>query len=167
MRHKLVSLFRRGVEAHWIVYLVGFLEGHLLVAAIDGRRGRKHELRDFRRVAAALEDVEKAFEVCLLVDEGVGYRIPYSRLRGEVEDNVRRRFREQGFKPLKIADVKFARGEARELFQDRRAVALELHVVVVAEVVDADDLPSAAQKFARCMEAYEAGKTSDQYFHLA
>ena len=50
------------------VDLVGLLEGHLLVPAVDGRRRRVYEFRHLCRVTAAFEDVEEALEVGLLMN---------------------------------------------------------------------------------------------------
>ena len=50
-------------------------------------------------------------------------------------------------------------------FEQRRAVALELYVIVVAEVVNADDIPPAPKEFLHRVEANETGKACYQNFH--
>ena len=149
MRHQFVRLLRGGVETDGRVHLIALLERHLRVAAVD-RRGRgEYELGDLRRMSAAFQHVEESLDVRLLVDEGVRDGIPHARLGGEVEHHVRHLRGERFPQSFEIADVEFARGEARPVRPFRRkargAVALEGHVVVVAEVVDAGDVPAAAQ----------------------
>ena len=86
---------------------------------------------------------------------------------GEVQDNVWRLLRKGPFEAFQVADVQFACGETRGSLEHGGAVALELDVVVVAEIVYADDIPSAAQELARRVEADEAGETSYQHSHDA
>ena len=60
--HELVRLLGGRVEGHRRVHAVLLGEGHLLVAAVDGARGRVHEVPD-RMPAARLQHVEEAHEV--------------------------------------------------------------------------------------------------------
>ena len=116
-------------------------------------------------MAAALENVQEARQVRLLVDERVVDGIPDPRLGGEVEDYVRILRGKCAAQAFEIADVEFAGGEAALAFEQRRAVAFELYVIVVAEVVNADDLPPAAEKGSRSMKPDEASTPCNENFH--
>ena len=87
--------------------------------------------------------------------------IPDAGLRGEVEHDVGRFRGKCAAQAIEIADVEFAGGKARLPLKQRRAVALQLHAVIAAEVVDSDDIPSAPEEFPRRVEAYESGKACD------
>ena len=80
-------------------------------------------------------------------------RVAHAGLRGEVDDAVEALCGEELLHAGAVGHVELDEAEARVRRQPRQAVLLELHVVVVVEVVQADDLVAArqqAQRGVRC-----------------
>ena len=64
VRHQLVRLLARCVQAHRVIDVVGLLERQARVAAVDARAAGIDQVLD-RVVAAGLEDVEEAGDIRL------------------------------------------------------------------------------------------------------
>jgi hypothetical protein len=157
VRHELVRLLRRRVEANGVIRAAMYRERDVRVRAVDGARGGVHEVLD-PGAPAQLEHVGEADEVAGHVGRGVGDRIPNSGLGREVE-HPRRGGRAKGFFERRgVGDVDFVEGKFRMFPQQRQAVVLEADVVVVVQVVDAADLAAELEQPPRTVEADEAGR---------
>ena len=93
-------------------------------------------------------------------------RIAHAGLRGQMHDPVEALGGEQRRTRLRVADIEAVEGKARMRLQPREACLLELGIVIVVEVVDADDLVIALEQPLRDMHADEAGSSGDQNLHL-
>ena len=91
-------------------------------------------------MATPFKDVAKANQVGLDVGMGVGERIAHTRLCGEVDDATRFFSAEKGFYRLAIGNIPLDELEVAVGLQLLQAGTLELGVVIVIEVVDADDV---------------------------
>ena len=106
----------------------------------------------------AFQHVEEALDVRLLVDEGMGDGVAHTRLGGEMQHHVGRLPVEDESQRVQVADVVLVQAE-RELDCAR---TLQLDAVVVVEVVEAGNVPSAPQERLRRVEADEPGRACDQ-----
>src|SRR5262245_13419473 len=97
-------------------------------------------------VAASFEDMEEAdyvgIDIAVRVLEGVAD----TGLRGEVHHALRPVFGKQFFYRRPILQVTSCKLEARQAFEPRQPRLLQADIVVVAEVVDADDLVAALEQ---------------------
>jgi len=140
MCQKLVALLRGGVEADRVIHLVVGGVGHLLVAAIDAAAAGIDEVLH-AVVAAGLQDVVETDEVALYVGIGVLDAVAYTGLGCEVDHNGWLVFREEAFDTLLVGDGVFdERPVAAKGFYPCQALILEVHIVVVGDGVDANDL---------------------------
>jgi len=96
-------------------------------------------------VPAALEDVKEADEVGVDVRVGVLDRVADSGLGGEVDDDAEAVRGEEGLHLAAIGKVDADKDEAVLLFKPLESGLLEGRVVVVVEVVEADDLTTLAE----------------------
>ena len=67
--------------------------------------------------------------------------------------------------PARSARSSFTNVKFALLLQDRETRELQAHVVVVVEVVEADDLVAAREQLLRGVEADEAGGAGDEDLH--
>ncbi len=164
VRHQLVRLLRRGVEADRMVDRIAFGERQLAVAAVHRRRARVDEMAD-RVAATGLDDVREADQVAARVRAGVDERVADAGLRGEVQHAVEARVGEQPRDAVGVGDVELLEAEAGQRLELRQPVALQADVVVVVQVVDADDVVAAREQRLRGEEADEPGAAGDQHRH--
>ena len=165
MRHQLVGLFAGGVQADRVVDRVVGGERNLGVGAVDAGRAGVDEVLD-AVVAAAFEQVGEADDVGLHVGVRILQRVAHAGLRGEVDDGVEVAFFEQVFGHHAVGDVVFEEAEVGvglQLFQSRE---LERRIIVVVEVVDADDFVAALEQNLCNMHADKTGGASNQNFHI-
>jgi hypothetical protein len=84
VRHQLVGLLGRGVQADRVVDVVALGEGHAGVAAVDaGTRGVDQMLN--RVLAAAFEDVHEADQIAVDLGVGVEQRVAHTGLCSQVD----------------------------------------------------------------------------------
>jgi hypothetical protein len=87
VRHQLVGLLGRGVEADRVIDVVTLGEGHARVAAVDaGTRGVDQMLN--RVMAAAFEDVHEADQIAVDVGVGVEQRVAHAGLGGQMDHSL-------------------------------------------------------------------------------
>ena len=116
-------------------------------------------------VAAAFEQVGEADDVGLHVGVRILQRVAHAGLRGEVDDGVEVALLEQVLHHHAVGDVVLEEAEVGvglELFQPRQ---LQGRVVVVVEVVDADDFVAALQQDLCDVHADKPGGAGEQDFH--
>lgn len=88
VRHELIRLLRRRIEADRMVDIVRRRERRLLLVAVD-RRARSKEQMLHLMMAARLEDVEEADDVRVDIRARMVDAVPHTSLRREIDDNVR------------------------------------------------------------------------------
>lgn len=119
-------------------------------------------------MAAGLEHVEEADEVALEVGARVLDRVADARLGGEVHHDVESVRGEQTLDEGGVAQVAAHEGEAAVgvgLGQHAQARVLDAGIVVVVEVVEADDgVIGLLEQLLDEEGADEASGTSDEYF---
>ena len=144
MGQKFVALLGGGIKRDGIVNAVVGAEGNLLVSAIDtGTGGIDEVLHGI--VAAGLKDVVESDDIALDVGVGVLDAVTYTRLGGEVDNDVGLMLFEDLANEVAVGDVAFYEliaGSRRLAFllNLAKAIFLETDVVVVVHVVDTDDV---------------------------
>ena len=118
-------------------------------------------------MAAAFDDVQEADDVGLDVGVGVVRGVAHAGLGGEVDDALRSVGGEGVFDGVAVGEVGDDLGEAGAAFEAGEAGALEVDVVVVVEVVEADDFVAAVEQALGDVRADEAGGSCNQKFHSA
>jgi len=136
--HELVGLLGGGVEAYGVVHVMVDGEGHEGVGPVDGAGGGEDEVLD-ALVAAALEDIHEARDVTVNVGVGVFEGVTDAGLGGHVQDDVEEVVLEERVHTVAVFDVQFREREFLVLPQDAEPGPLEPDVVVVVQVVDADN----------------------------
>jgi hypothetical protein len=161
MRHQFVGFFGRCIEADRMVDRGGGAERQLRVRAIDrGGRGVDQVLAAI--VPAAFQDVLEAPDIRVDIDVGMAQRVTHARLRSQV-DHAREAFTlEQAGDARPIGKIKALEPETGLLLEDRETSVLDLGIVVVVDIVEADDRPARRQQALGDMEADETGATRDE-----
>jgi len=163
MRHEFVGFLGDRIQAHRMIDVVVLGKRHPGVAAIDARAARVHEVPDLV-VPAAFQDVDEAGKVAAHVRLGVLQRIAHACLRGEV-DHARTGSRENSERmPSSSATFELFEPEAGVLAQPFETGLLEADVVVVVQVVDADDFVSGGKQPLRDVHTDESGRAGNQAF---
>ena len=91
-------------------------------------------------VAAGFEDVVETDEVALDIGSGIGDAVTDSGLGGEIDDDVGEVFVEEAVDEGFVGDVAFDEDEVFMLVVDLlESLFLDVDVVVIVHVVDADD----------------------------
>ena len=91
-----------------------FGEGHARVAAVDARTRCVDEVPDLV-MPAALQDVEKSFDVRRRVGVGVAERVAHPRLGGEMDDRADLCTPENRLQSRPVADIQLMKLERRML----------------------------------------------------
>ena len=146
--HELVALFGGGVQGNRVVHFVVGGVGDLLVAAIDAGGTGVNEVFDFAFLgasAAGFEDIVEADEVALDVGVRVRDGIADSGLGGEVHDDSEVVLLEQAVDGRLVGEVcldecPFFAGRCRKSFDFLEAFVLDVHVIVVGDGIEADEL---------------------------
>ena len=180
---ELVALLGGRVQAHGIVHPVVRAEGHLLVAAVHaagagvdqvldpavpGNLGRSGDA--VIRVPARLQDVVEPDHIALDVRIRVLDAIADTRLSRQVHDDVEVVFLEEAVDERLVGKVAFdelvgvPRGSRGLLPDLAQAILLERRIVVVIEVVEADNNKGlfALQEAQDEVGAYETGGAGDE-----
>ena len=117
-------------------------------------------------MAGEFQNVQLADNVALDIGVGVFQAVADAGLRGQVHDPVDigpagKRFGHG----LAIADINLGEGEIFLRHQLRQTRGLQIGVVIVVEIVDAEDGVAAGQQNPAHMHADEAGGPCYQYRH--
>ena len=116
---------------------------------------------------AQLENVEMPRHVGLDIGVGIDQRIAHSRLGGEMEDPLDPLVGiGESLHGAAIGDVEALEGEIPETLEQRQPRLLQVDVVIVVEVVDADDLIAALEQGLGGVKADETGRAGDEKAHI-
>jgi hypothetical protein len=112
MRHQLVGLLGRGVEADRVIDVVMLRKGHALVAAVDAGTAGIQEMLD-AVVAAAFENIDETDHVAVDVGMRILQRVAHAGLGGEIDHALRALDGEQIGDAGPVGDVESRNPEAR------------------------------------------------------
>ncbi len=118
-------------------------------------------------VPAALKQIDEADEVGLGIGLRIDERVAHAGLGGEVDDALEVFLAEEFGHARGIGDVELDEAKARMVGQLLQARLLQADVVIVVEVVDADDLVAARQQALGNVHSYKSGGAGDEHFHAS
>lgn len=161
VRHELIRLLRRRIEADWMVDIVRRRERRLLLVAVD-RRARSKKQMFHLMMAACLEDVEEADDVRVDIRARVVDAVPHASLRREIDDNVRLILLEQRRDRRLIRQVALDKRERRILAQDLQPALLQADIVIIIDIIKANNRRPEPQQPLREMKADKSRSAGDQ-----
>ncbi|KAG1462788.1 hypothetical protein G6F57_013883 [Rhizopus arrhizus] len=162
--HQLVGGLGRRVQRTRLVHALVFGERRRGRVAIDRAARRIHQVLH-ATVAAQFEHVDEADQVAVDVGVRVFQRIAHAGLRGQVDHRGRLHLVEQRGQAVAVGQVERAQVQRRA--QRGHAVALDLRIVVVVEVVQADHRLARLQQRAGGVGTDEAGSAGEQDGHCS
>ena len=116
-------------------------------------------------VPAGLQDIAETDQIGIDVGMGVFERIAHTGLGGEIDDPLRPVGAERPVNGFPIFQRNADFGEAGVIIEPRQAGFFQGDIVIVVDVVDADDFVPARQQRVRQSRADESRGTRDQHFH--
>src|SRR5579864_3475401 len=116
-------------------------------------------------VAAALEHVERSAYVAQHIGGRVLQRVAHARLRREVHDTLEALAGEERRNSRRVREIQLHEAERSVPGEAREPRLLELHVVVIVEVIEADDFLPLIEEPLRGGRADKAGSPGHQDLH--
>ena len=166
MAHQLVRLLGGGIERYRRVGAVLDRERQLGVAAIDRARAGIDQVLEIGQMPAQLQHGHVADQVGPHIGERMIQRIAHPRLRRQVNHVPQTadpcHFAQHA---VVVGDVQPVEAEAGLFGQPRQPRLLERNVVIVVEVVDADDLFAARKQRLSDVITDEAGGAGHEEAH--
>lgn len=162
--HELIGFFGSCVQANGVVDRVCDGKGYFGVSAVHAGAAGIYEVLH-AVVAAGFEHVAKADEVALDVGLRVGERVAHAGLRGQVNDALGLLSSKDGHQACCVCHVGFDEAELLPGAQLLQPGFFEGGIVVVVEVVQANDFVAACQQYECCVHANKAGRTCEEDFH--
>ena len=117
-------------------------------------------------MTTALEYVQRADDVAFDIGMRVLDGVAHAGLGRQVHDFVELLFGKQRFHGGTIGEIDACHREIIELVENGSARLFQRHVVVVVEVIEADDGFAAFQKLLRGGKADKAGRACNENFHV-
>lgn len=118
-------------------------------------------------MAAPFEDGEGPVEIAVGIGEGVVQRIAYPGLGAKMDHPIELLPNEQGRDGLPVREIAALEAKTGQLQELRQPRLFQAHLVVVIEIVEADDLMPFVTEPLRHMKADKAGSAGDQVLHCA
>jgi hypothetical protein len=162
VRHQLIGLFRRGIEADRMIDIILHRERQFGIGAVDRGRRRKQQMLA-AVVAAPFQHVDEALDVGVDVGVGVFERIANARLRRKMDDQREPVLCEQRGDCRAIGKIGVDETEPRIFAQDVEPGPLQRRIIVIIETVQTNDIAAFRQQPAGDVKADKAGRTGDQY----
>jgi len=138
MGQEFIGFLGSCVDADGMVHVVPDGEGYFGVSAIDGAGGGIDQVR-YLQLPAGLQDIGKAQDVGLDINQGVLQAVPHPGLGCQVHNPFCPGHPEDPFDPLPILQANPFEMELRILPEQGQAVLLQPDVVIVVKIVKAND----------------------------
>lgn len=107
---------------------------------------------------APLQEIEEAHDVAVDIGLGVGQGVPHAGLGGQVHDPLNGLARKQSGHGCAVGQIQLEESEPLEGRELSQPCFLEAHVIIVIEVIKAQDDLAALQEPSGDMVADEAGR---------
>jgi hypothetical protein len=117
-------------------------------------------------VPASFEDVEKADDVAVDVHVGILERVADARLSRKVNDALRPFARKEIRYPASVGDIELDEPESGVRREPREARLLQGNVVVVVEVIEAENVVAARKEPLRDVHPDESRCARDEDFQM-
>ena len=117
-------------------------------------------------MAAGFKNIEEADDVGIDIRARMVNAVPHTSLCRQVDDNIRLILLKECRDRRLIRQVTLNERELRILAQDFQATLLQPDIVIVIDIVKADNRRPEPQQTLRKMESDKARRTSDQDFFL-
>jgi len=160
--HKFIGFLACGIERNRMVYAVMDGKGHVGVCAVNGTGGGKYQVL-YMSVPASFQDIEETHYVGVHVRIRVFERIPHPCLGRQVHDRIEARSGEEILHGRPIDHINVYMGEGGVGGQRVQACLFQVRVVVIVEIVEANNGASLIQEFSGKVETDESGGAGDQY----
>lgn len=144
-----------------MVDIVCCREGRLLLIAVN-RRARCKEKVLYLVMAAGFKNIEEADDVGIDIRARMVNAVPHTSLCRQVDDNIRLILLKECRDRRLIRQVTLDKGELRILAQDLQPALLQPDIVIVIDIVKADNRCPKPQQPLREMEPNKARRSSDQ-----
>ena len=113
-------------------------------------------------VPAALKHIHEALHVGIHIGVRIDQRITHARLRGEMHHLRKFIFREERSHRLAFREIELDESKSRQLGELGKPRLFQPRIVIVVDVVEADDFSAVLQQPACDMKADEAGRARYQ-----
>jgi len=113
----------------------------------------------------AFQNMKHPDDIALYIGMRILYGVPDASLRSQVNDLVETLTGEKAFHPASIREIKPTHLKIGIVVEYRRARFLERRIVVVIEIVHANDRVATIEQGFCCEEANKAGRACNEYFH--
>ena len=113
-------------------------------------------------MTTGFQNIHKAHKIRIDVSLRIGQRVPDSRLRGQVDDAIKAMCFKQSIDPVAIFEGELLKAESGTTFQLSQSVELELWLIVVVEIVEADHGVATLQQTSCGVHPDKASGSSDQ-----
>ena len=114
-------------------------------------------------VAAALQNIDEADKVAVDVGVRVLQGIAHACLRRQVHDHIKLLGFEQLRRLLAVGQFLLRKLKTRHRLQLGQPVLLQLHVIVIVQIVKADHVVPTVQQPTAQVESDESGRSGDEY----
>ena len=162
--HQFVGLLAGGIEAHWVIHRLALIEGQIAVSAVH-RTARGIDKVFSAVVAATFQQMAKAHQIALDVSRRILQGVTDPGLSRQVDHHCRLLGSKQRHQVIAVLQGHFHKapstlpGDRLDLTQPR---LLERRVVVIVEIIEADNPISALQQADRQGCTDESGGTRYQ-----
>ena len=116
-------------------------------------------------MAAGFENVQEALDIGVKIRLGVLKRVSDPSLRGQVDDAIKFVFVKERRYCQAVSDVELDEAKAVAAVQVVQARGFQSHIVIIIEIVDADDLVAPVEQSFRRVKTDKASGPCYQDFH--
>jgi hypothetical protein len=145
MRHQLIGLFRRRIEADGMIDIIVYGKRQARVGAIDRTGGGKDEVVGFT-MPASFQNIEESSEIGVEIGVGILQRVTDTGLRGKMHDRSEFAVAKYGLYALAIGEIDLVKTEVVEFAENGDARVLQRRIIVVVNAVEAHDRAASLQK---------------------
>jgi hypothetical protein len=145
MRHQLIGLFCRRIEADRMIDIVVYGKRQARVGAIDRTGGGKDEVLGFT-MPASFQNIEEPGEIGVELGVGILQRVTDTSLRGKMHDRSEFAISQKGLYALAIGEIDLVKTEVIEFAENGDTRVLQRRIIIVVDAVEPHDRAASLQK---------------------
>src|SRR6516164_2211027 len=145
MRHQLIRLFRRRIEADRMIDIVVYGKRQARVGSIDRTGGGEDEVVGFTMLAS-FQNIEESGEIGIEIGVGVLQRVTDTGLRGKMHHRSKFAVAKYGLYALAIGEIDLVKTEVVEFAENGDTRVLQRRIIIVVDAVEAHDCAASLQK---------------------